>query len=198
MPVNFSNTHTCPSIAENSMGIRETMRRIRTGLFRRRTTPTTAESSPMMSTRGEDRQTSNNPEPAPQSARNISTSDPDAHLFGLRFLANALTTLEHGILRLEYTGLFLEARGIRNLWRRSVEGFVRNSAIQYESAERVFDVSYGREHHLGLALNEIGMALVAAESTMARWEWVPVIAELRVEIAELFERHGWTLREADV
>ena len=122
-------------------------------------------------------------------AQPITTAQDGAQIFALRHLSRALTTLERGILRLEHLGLYIDAFGLRKLWHQLLTDFVRaNGCVEYESAVRNFGGEETRAQHLNLALDEVGMALVMAEATMARWDWVNVVADLRKEIEGLYER----------
>lgn len=132
-----------------------------------------------------------NPAPMPQPARIISRNDQEARKFALRYLSRALTTLERGILRLEHLGQYIDAFGLRTVWVRLLTDFVkRGDTVAYEPART--DIKEGADDGriLNEALDDFGMALVLAEATMARWEWVPHIASLREEVVLLYERFG--------
>lgn len=187
------------------------MRRIRTSLFGRHQGPPPVGSAPESEPLMEHCDIRNHPGgPAPevlrvnnfeateQQAQSLASADHESRLFALRHLSRALTTLAHGILRLEYAGLYIEAFGLRNVWDRMLTDYVRSSdAVDYEPATREFDANMTREQHSDEALDKIGMALVMAEATMARWEWVPMVEDLRWEVENLYVRFGRRIPDVD-
>lgn len=143
----------------------------------------------------EDHVSSNPPadDPAPmqQQTQTISSNNHDARDFALRFLSRALTTLERGTLRLEHLGQYIDAFGLRTVWVRLLTDFVkRGNTVAYEPAGNVLKKGADDAKVLSEALDDFGIALVLAEATMARWEWVPQVATLRGEVAALYERFG--------
>lgn len=170
------------------------MHRFRTNLFRRHRRP----HKEMPETCQSVRRARANSETSKQDTQTLTTSDREARLFALRHLASALPRLEHGVLDLEHLGFVVRAFEIRNIWRRLLTEYVDpNENVHHARAVENVEEGQDREEQLDEALDEIGMALIAMEATMARWEWATVVDDLRREVAKLFADFGKTLPMRD-
>lgn len=178
------------------------MLRFRQRVSRRcRGTPADPEKKPLLSGNGEREPSARlkTTVSQQQDASSASASDEAARLFALRHLSRALTSLERGILRLEHGGGFKQAFRLRTLWTLLLNEYVgKGDGVEYEVAACGWENGGMREDQVDRALTEIGNALVLAEATMARWEWVPWVVELRKEVSAWHERYGKALPEFGV